>query len=92
MWLPNLTQQYTQSLYTTQFLGLNRRLVTSDGEFADELNLTSDYFPVMSPRKPRGILNKGAELGILAKDALCRVTRVNNAVKLYINDRSESTR
>ena len=36
-----------------QFLGYNHNLRISTGEWYDMENLTSDYYPVMSPREKR---------------------------------------
>ena len=38
------------------FKGLNRQHVISEGEMSDMLNLTSDNYPLLTPRKPRGTL------------------------------------
>ena len=43
------------------FKGLNRRHVIEDGEMSDMLNLTSDNYPLLTPRKPRGTLTLPAE-------------------------------
>lgn len=37
-----------------EFKGLDRRAVVPDGSMADMLNLTSDNYPILSVRKPRG--------------------------------------
>ena len=37
-----------------EFKGLNRREVVEDGEMSDMLNLTSDNYPLLTPRKLRG--------------------------------------
>lgn len=37
----------------SEFYGLNRRARISDGEFADMQNMSSDHFPLLSPRAPR---------------------------------------
>lgn len=39
-----------------QFMGLNRREVCSDGEMVDMLNLSSQSFPCMMPRKGRKVM------------------------------------
>ena len=41
---------------TAVFYGLNRRPAAADGEFADMENLSSDAFPLLSPRAPRAFL------------------------------------
>ena len=37
-----------------EFKGLNKRKVVEEGEMSDMKNLTSDEYPVLAPRKPRG--------------------------------------
>lgn len=59
------------------FRGYNHNLRISDGEFYDMSNLTSDYFPLLSPREPRGVYitpesSSGCN-GIIAKDELCYI-------------------
>lgn len=59
------------------FRGYNHNLRISDGEFYDMSNLTSDYFPLLSPREPRGVYvtpesSSGCN-GIIAKDDFCYV-------------------
>lgn len=39
-----------------EFKGLNRRTYVEAGEMADMLNLTSDNYPLLSQRKPRGTM------------------------------------
>ena len=39
-----------------EFKGLNRRSVVAEGEMSDMWNLTSDNYPVLTQRKPRGLL------------------------------------
>lgn len=55
----------------TEFKGYNHRLDAQDGELWDMENLTSDYYPLLSPRKQRYII---AELttpnGFYAHDGL----------------------
>lgn len=56
------------------FKGYNHNLRIGDGEFYDMQNMTSDYFPVLSPRGKRGMLQTaGRAQGLIAKDALCYV-------------------
>ena len=37
----------------SEFYGVNHRARISDGEFADMQNMSSDHFPLLSPRAPR---------------------------------------
>lgn len=56
------------------FLGYNHNLRIGDGEFYDMKNMTSDYYPVLAPRKKRGVYKDGVRAnGIIAKDNLCYV-------------------
>lgn len=56
------------------FKGYNHNLRIGDGEFYDMQNMTADYYPVLSPRGKRGMLQTaGRAQGLIAKDALCYV-------------------
>ena len=67
------------------FRGYNHNLRISDGEFFDMKNMTSDYYPVLSPRKKRGLYaSPNSPKGMIAKDALCYV----KGSKFVINDYS----
>ena len=41
------------------FKGYNHNLRIDDGEFFNMKNMTSDYFPVLSPRGKRGVYAEG---------------------------------
>ena len=57
------------------FYGYNHNLRINDNEFYDMKNMTSDYYPVLAPRKKRGTYKTGANAtGIIAKDKLCYVS------------------
>lgn len=67
---PKENSQYTDE----QFLGYNHNPRIGSGEFYDMQNLTSDFYPVISPRKPRGVYVKPASpQGLIAKEKLCYV-------------------
>jgi hypothetical protein len=56
------------------FRGYNHNLRIADEEFFDMKNMTSDYYPVLSPRKQRGLYaTPELPLGMIAKDSLCYV-------------------
>ena len=56
------------------FRGYNRNLKIKSGEFREMENLTSDCYPVLSPRGKRGVYRKPASpQGLIAKEALCYV-------------------
>lgn len=68
------------------FRGYNHNLRISDGEFYDMSNLTSDYFPLLSPREPRGVYvtpeSSGGCNGIIAKDDFCYV----DGTSIFVDD------
>lgn len=56
---------------TTAFNGYCHKLTCEDGQFYDQKNMTSVYYPVLSPRDRRGIVRKMiAPAGILDKESL----------------------
>ena len=56
------------------FRGYNHNLRVSNGEFFNMQNMTSDYYPVLSPRGKRGVYAKPASpQGLIAKEKLCYV-------------------
>lgn len=56
------------------FRGYNHNLRIGDGEFYDMKNLSSNDFPVLSPRGPRGVYaSPSIPQGMVAKDSLCYV-------------------
>ena len=58
------------------FMGYNHNLRIGDGEFFNMKNMTSDYYPVLSPRGTRGVYAKPSNpQGLIAKDALCYVDK-----------------
>ena len=65
------------------FKGYNHNLRIGDGEFFDMKNMTSDYYPVLSPRGKRGVYASPANpTGLIAKDSLCYV----DGSKFVINE------
>lgn len=85
---PTLSPIATSRDMLDAFLGYNHNLRVSGGEFYDMKNLTSEYYPALSPRGKRGIYEYPGEgehhpNGLLAKDALCYV----DGTKLYINNK-----
>ena len=53
---PHLNALSTQTLWTEQFLGLDRRPRTYDGTFAAMGNMTGEPWPLLSSRKKRGLV------------------------------------
>ena len=71
---PTLPVKDTSRQMVDVFRGYNHNLRISDGEFFDMKNMTSDYYPVLSPRGKRGFYVKPASpQGLIAKDAICYV-------------------
>ena len=67
------------------FKGYNHNLRIGDGEFYNMKNLTSEYYPLLSPRAKRGIYLEDDSTkiwnGLISKDSLCYV----EGEYLYIN-------
>lgn len=71
---PQLKELPTSREMVDVFRGYNHNLRISGGEFYDMENLTSDYYPVLSPRGTRGVYAKPASpQALIAKEALCYV-------------------
>ncbi len=71
---PELMELNTSREMVDVFKGYNHNLRIGDGEFYDMKNLTSDSYPVLSPRLPRGeYALPDKPLGMIAKDSLCYV-------------------
>ena len=74
MLLPKLNKLNTSREIVDVFQGYNHNLRIGEGEFFDMTNLSSDSYPVLSPRLKRGIYaTPSAPQGMVAKDALCYV-------------------
>lgn len=66
------------------FKGYNHNLRIGDGEFFDMQNMTSDSYPVISPRGKRGVYASPASpTGLIAKDALCYVDGTDFVMNEY---------
>ena len=69
---PTLNVKQKSRQMSDAFLGYNHNLRINEDEFYDMKNMTSDYYPVLAPRKQRGVLIDGIHYtGIIAKDKLC---------------------
>ena len=83
MKFPKLRELESSRQMVDTFRGYNHNLRISDGEFFDMKNMTSDYYPVLSPRKKRGLYaSPNSPKGMIAKDALCYV----DGTKFVINE------
>jgi hypothetical protein len=74
MLYPKLKEIPTSRELIDIFKGYNHNLRIGEGEFFDMKNLTSDDYPILSPRQKRGIYAvPTAPQGMVAKDSLCYV-------------------
>ena len=81
---PKLRVLDTSRQMVDTFKGYNHNLRIGDGEFFDMMNMTSDSFPVLSPRKGRGVYaSPKSPTGLIAKDSLCYV----DGADFYINEK-----
>ena len=71
---PTLPVQNSSRELVEYFKGYNHNLRIAKNEFFDMTNMTSDHYPVLSPRCKRGFFAKPASpQGIIAKDTICYV-------------------
>ena len=71
---PILSELNTSREMINVFQGYNHNLRIGDGEFYEMTNLTSDDYPILSPRPARGVYaTPSIPQGMIAKDALCYV-------------------
>ena len=74
------------------FNGYNHNLRIGEGEFFDMKNMTSDYYPLISPRGKRGVYASPENpQGLIAKDNLCYVDGTNFVINEYPVDMGLST-
>lgn len=74
------------------FQGYNHNLRIRDGEFYDMQNMSSDNFPVLSPRGKRGLYaGPSNALGMIEKDALCYIDGPEFVMNEYRVDLGLST-
>nr|DAT54592.1 MAG TPA: hypothetical protein [Caudoviricetes sp.] len=71
MLYPIVKETKTYNLMTTEFGGYNHSLKPREGEFFDTENITTDYYPIASGRKKRGIVRRlNSPSGMTARDRL----------------------
>ena len=71
---PTLNELPTTREIVDVFRGYNHNLRISNGEFFNMKNMTSDHYPVLSPRGKRGVYAKPASpQALIAKEKLCYV-------------------
>lgn len=72
MYFPKLKELPTKRKTVEVFKGYNHNLRIGEGEFYEMENMTSDFYPVLSPRGKRGVY-AAPEMatGLIAKEKLC---------------------
>lgn len=71
---PTLPTQNSSREMVEYFKGYNHNLRIGKNEFFDMKNMTSDVYPVLSPREKRGLYASPEDpQGLIAKDVLCYV-------------------
>ena len=82
MLFPRMQEVNRYREMTSTFGGYNHQLSCGDGQFYDMKNMTSEYFPILSPRPSRGIVKKLTNpQGILDKEELLWI----DDGKMYLN-------
>ena len=87
MKLPNLSELSTSRDIVDVFGGYNHNLRINEGEFYDMKNLTSAYYPILAPRKQRGVFTtvQSNPLGLIEKDSLCYVRESGGNLVFVMN-------
>lgn len=71
---PEMAEMVRSTMTTETWGGYNHNLRIGDGESYDEQNMASDEYPVLAPRKRRGVYARpGSCQGLIEKDNLCWV-------------------
>lgn len=80
---PTLAEMNASRVWLDEFRGYNHNLRIGEGEFYEMTNLSSDNYPILSPRGKRGIYKTPeTPQGLIAKDALCYI----DGSTFYINE------
>lgn len=78
MLLPQLSEVSAFQDIIMEFKGYNHNLYIGDNQFYEMQNMTSSFYPVLSPREKRGILNTFTKPnGLMGKNKLCWVDGTN---------------
>ena len=87
MKFPTLEEIKTSRTMIDTFKGYNHNLRISESEFYDMENLTSNHYPVLSPRAVRGTaLSNVTPQAMIAKDSLCYIDGTNFVMNEYSVD------
>ena len=71
---PKLTELRISREMLDVFRGYRRGLRIADGEFYEMENLSSDSYPILSPRRKRGVYaSPGMARGLIAKEGVCYI-------------------
>ena len=71
---PTLAEMNTSREWLDTFGGYNHNLRIGEGEFYEMTNLSSDNYPILSPRPKRSVYETPSlPQGMVAKDALCYI-------------------
>ena len=71
---PEMAEMVRSTMTTETWGGYNHNLRIGEGESYDEQNMASDEYPVLAPRKRRGVYARpGSCQGLIEKDNLCWV-------------------
>ena len=96
MRLPKLSGASASRSTVDVFGGYDHNLRIADGSWYDMENMSSDLYPVMSPRTPRGIVKKNCKiLGMVSNNGLCYVEGSNfirpngTVVEMGLNNTTE---
>lgn len=93
MKFPTLPSRQTMTDFYDIFGGYNHASRIGDNEFFDMKNMASDGYPLLSPRKRRGLFkyfdgNPHSIKGMISKNALCWVEAKNKNLYFYMNGKS----
>ena len=92
MYFPTLNSRPRSAQSIDVFAGYNHNVRIQENEFFDMKNLTSDYSPVLAPRKTRGLYETGTSVqGMIAKDSLCYIDGRYFVINKYRIDMGLST-
>lgn len=89
---PTLYEQNSNREIVDAFRGYNHNLRINAGEFFDMENMTSDFYPVLSPRGKRCVFQDATNpQGLISKDSLCYVDGTKFVINGYPVDMGLST-
>lgn len=85
---PYLNELQTSRDMIDVFYGYNANERIKENEFADMLNMSSDKYPMLAQRKPRGLYREGmtAPTGMIAKDNIICYVDGDQFIVMYPED------